>query len=862
MAGPLKLEVVMSMVDKALAPMRGIDRQAKATARGLRETRDSLKALERAQDDVGEFRKMSAGLRTGGVELDAARSKVRALAQQLKAAEAPSRAMQREFSKAKSETAALGLQQEKMATQAQVLRDRLSAAGISTRNLVEHERQLRGRIDSTTQSITRQTAALQAQGVRQRKLAEIKDAHGKAMARTAVMGGAGVAGVMTGRAVATPIRTSLGAYGEQENASTQLRASMMQADGSVPQDFQKISDLATRLGDRLPGTTAEFQEMMTMLRRQGLSAQTILGGTGEAAALLGVQLRMPVTEAAEFAAKMQDATRTTEGDMLGLMDTIQRTFYLGVDSGNMLQGFTKLSPVMGIIKKEGLEASKMLAPLLVMMDQTGMAGESAGNAIRKVFQGGFDEKKLGKANALLKGAGAGFKLDFSDGKGEFGGLDKLFAQLEQLKKLDTTKRTSVIKQLFGDDSETLQVIDTFMSKGIAGYNEVAAKMQAQADLRKRVDMQLATLSNVVEAAQGTWTNVLASIGETVAPDAKSLVGWLGDAASAVGAWAKANPTLVAWLVRAAAVVAVLYAAIGGLMIGLAGVLAPMLMMRFALASLGVQGGLMSVVLRGLGAAVRFLGGAIMGVVRMLMANPIIAVVAAIAVAAYLVYRHWGAIVGFFSGLWASVKAGAASAWQSITGQIYRAFAGVVNYFGTELPQRFAAFGQNIAQGLANGIVNGLGAVRTAVGAAADTALGWFKDKLGIRSPSRVFMAAGVNVGEGAALGIESTQGMLQRSALGLVAAASVALPAMAAMPGLAQPQALAPMGQASPLMAAAGPRVAQPAQAPAGDRIEIHIHAAPGMDMRALADAVRAQMERLDAAKRARAAGSFYDLNN
>lgn len=882
MAGPLKLEVVMSMVDKALAPMRGIDRQAKATARGLKETRDSLKALERAQDDVGEFRKMSAGLRTGGVELDAARSKVRALAQQLKAAEAPTRAMQREFSKAKSEAAALGAQQEKMGAQAQVMRDRLSAAGISTRNLVEHERQLRGRIDSTTQSLTRQTAALQAQGERQRKLAQIKDAHGKAMGGTAVMAGAGVAGVMTGRAVAAPIRTSLGAYGEQENASTQLRVSMMQADGSVPQDFQKISDLATRLGDRLPGTTAEFQEMMTMLRRQGLSAQTILGGTGEAAALLGVQLRIPVTEAAEFAAKMQDATRTTEGDMLGLMDTIQRTFYLGVDSGNMLQGFTKLSPVMGIIKKEGLEASKMLAPLLVMMDQTGMAGESAGNAIRKVFQGGFDEKKLGKANALLKGAGAGFKLDFSDGKGEFGGLDKLFAQLEQLKKLDTTKRTSVIKQLFGDDSETLQVIDTFMSKGIAGYNEVANKMAAQADLRKRVDVQLGTLSNVVEAAQGTWTNVLASIGETVAPDAKSLVGWLGDAASAVGAWAKANPTLVAWLVRAAAVVAVLYAAIGGLMIGLAGVLAPMLMVRFALASLGVQGGLMSVVLRGLGAAARFLGTAVMGVVRLLMANPIIAIVAGIATAAYLIYRHWGAIVGFFSGLWASVKVAAASAWQQLGGSFqavlatlaaaivnwspvglfYRAFAGVLSYFGIELPARFTEFGANIMQGLVNGITNGLGFVRNAVGAAADTALGWFKDKLGIRSPSRLFMAAGVNVGEGAALGIESTTGLLQRSALGMAAAASVALPAMAGMPALAMPQASAPMEQAAPIMASAGPRTAQPAPAPAGDRIEIHIHAAPGMDMRALADAVRAEMERLDAAKRARAAGSFYDLNN
>ena len=37
---------------------------------------------------------------------------------------------------------------------------------------------------------------------------------------------------------------------------------------------------------------------------------------------------MPVTADAEFAPKMQDATQTAEGDMMGLMDTIQRAYYL------------------------------------------------------------------------------------------------------------------------------------------------------------------------------------------------------------------------------------------------------------------------------------------------------------------------------------------------------------------------------------------------------------------------------------------------------------------------------------------------------------------------------------------------------
>ena len=51
---------------------------------------------------------------------------------------------------------------------------------------------------------------------------------------------------------------------------------------------------------------------MTMLIRQGMSAKTVLGGTGEAAALLAVQLKKSPEAAAEMAAKLQDATRGTE----------------------------------------------------------------------------------------------------------------------------------------------------------------------------------------------------------------------------------------------------------------------------------------------------------------------------------------------------------------------------------------------------------------------------------------------------------------------------------------------------------------------------------------------------------------------
>ncbi len=65
-----------------------------------------------------------------------------------------------------------------------------------------------------------------------------------------------------------------------------------------------------------------------------------------------------------------------------------------------------------------------------------------------------------------------------------------------------------------------------ITKGIAGYRETAAKLDNQATLRERVEASLNTLGNKWEAAGGSFTNAMASIGETVAPVLKILrTGW-------------------------------------------------------------------------------------------------------------------------------------------------------------------------------------------------------------------------------------------------------------------------------------------------------------------------------------------------
>jgi TP901 family phage tail tape measure protein len=748
-------------------------------------------------------------------------------------------------------------------------------------------------------------ASLREQQTRLEALNRVQQRRGALNASTASIGrtrdslarnGAGMAAA--GGAMVAATGAPLAAFAQAEDAATGLKVAMMNARGEVPQAFADINKLATALGDKLPGTTADYQNMMTMLIRQGMSSQAILGGLGKATAYLGVQLKMPTEEAAAFASKMQDATRTSEKDMMGLMDVIQKGFYLGVDQNNMLQAFTKMSPALDILKKKGLEGAKALAPLVVMADQTGMAGEAAGNAYRKVFQMALDAKKIAKA-----GKEGGIGLDFTNGKGEFGGIEKMLGQLQKLKGLSTQKRLSVIKTIFGDDAETLQVVSLMIDKGVAGYNEVQGKMAAQADLQKRVNEQLGTLKNLWDAASGTFVNTLAAFGSALAPDIKQLVNFIGDLAGKTSAWSAAHPELSKWLMRIVGGAGLLLAVLGGLTMAAAAVLTPFTMISKGLSAFSTTAKIFTsgftLISKGFSTFSRaakivttgftLIRTAVTTTTAFLAANPIVlaigAIVLVIAGIAYLIYKYWEPIKAFFMGVWAyidsafkkypilnyifpiigaarlliqnwdTVKAFFAGIWAEIKtafsggiggistlitnwsplGLFYSAFAKVMGYFGIELPGKFSEFGRMILQGLVTGITQGLGTVIQAVQNVAGAVLDKFKSIL----PASVV----------AKLGLSATT--TQAGPQAAIAQAGAASANAVARVGRPATQTVTPIK--APGAGGSG--------AAAGGNTTIHVHPAPGMDEKAIASMVAKKVDEHARQKTVRARGRLADNN-
>lgn len=693
----LRLQVVLNAVDKLTRPLKVAQAGSKELASAVRQTREQLKRLNDAGGQLKSFDQLSQSLSRTSSELDQARLRAQMMTREMSALESPTKKQTAALETQWRAVSRLEQKQQQETRQMAAARAELYRLGISAGGGARETARITRATDRYNKQLAEQERRLRDVGERQRKLNAVRAKADKMRdVRNSLAGnGAGMmaAGVTTGATLLAPIR----AYSESENAANQLAGSMMGPGGKVAPEFLKLNKLAIALGDRLPGTTADFQNMMTMLRRQGMSAQVILGGLGESAAYLGVQLQMAPTDAAEFAAKLQDATQTTEKDMMSLMDLIQRGFYAGVDPGNMLQGFSKISSAMNILNKKGIDAAKTFAPLLVMADQASMAGESAGNAYRKIFQAALDAKKIKAVNDDLKGTG--IKFNFSDGKGGFGGLENMYVQLSKLSKLTPEKQMAIKKDLFGNDSETLQALDIMIQKGIEGYRETVAKLENQATLRERVEASLNTLGNKWEAAGGSFTNAMASIGETVAPVLKNIADWLGNLASALDGFVKRHPQLTAALFKIAAVFAVVATAAGVLSLALASILGPMAIVRVSAGVLGIKFasafGLIKQVIGGVGQAILWLG-------RLMMANPILAIIGLIAMGAIYIWQNWETLGPKFKAMWDAISSGVSRVWAVIKQTISSKWDEILSDVAA-LPAKFKAVGGAIIDGILSGI---------------------------------------------------------------------------------------------------------------------------------------------------------------
>lgn len=483
----------------------------------------------------------------------------------------------------------------------------------------------------------------------------------------------GTQGAMMAAGGAAVLYKPVQAFADMEDASTSLKTSMMKDGGVVSQYFERVNQIAIELGNRLPGTTADFQNMMSVLIKQGVTEQTIINGVGKSAAYLAVALKLPYEEGAKMAAKLKESSGVANEDFLQFMDTIARTSNLGVEAGEMQYAFSRSAGALKLMGIQGLEASKAISAVYATLIRTGASGETVGTGMQAILNTFMNTDKMKVFNQ--EASKLGVTMEFVDKKtGQFKGVENMIAQFDKLRQFNPQQRANLVQALLGPGQDA-SFMNTLIDKGISGYNDMIASMSSQATLEQKVDAQLSTLKQLWEAATGTFTNTMAAFGESIAPELKSLTESLGRLSESLSKFIKNHPGLT----KIIGLGIMGFTAIAGA-VGAAGFAVGAAAKVFSFGAGGLklimQGGLwaaksiswLSFVMRyqfvtSVVPALSKIGTAFKALWAIMAANPWVLIAAAAIAAAILIYKNWDKIVAWFKKIWEYIKMYALQAWE-------------------------------------------------------------------------------------------------------------------------------------------------------------------------------------------------------
>ncbi len=536
--------------------------------------------------------------------------------------------------------------------------------------------------------------------------------------------------------------------------------------------------------------------------------------------------------------------------------------------------FSMLAASAGVLKQKGLSAVADLSAAAQIVAQ-GVGGDMsvAGNNLNNLLLKINSKETIGNFEKLGVDLPKALQKAYQEGKTPA----EAIAELTNKALGGNLEKLSL---LFGDQ-QAQAALQQLVPK-LAQYRALRASIQNRSgEVAQDFERKAGTAQAGVGALLGNLQVLAITVGQTVLPDLVTFSGFLVSAAQNVSAFAQAHPTLTRYMIMAAAGSATLRVGIGALQFAFGGVVGPAFKFIGAIHKIRVLGSVaaafpkigtaLSTVRAGfntvaatgpllrtagstaltasknfavagarytamtarfvagkaaaasgalltLGRAAITMGWGFLRAGIMMLANPIVLIIAGIALgvglAAYAIYNHWDTIkAAFNTGItWVQGILNGAATW-------------------------FSNIGKMMMQGLILALNPALLVQKLlSIARAGITA---FKGFFGIKSPSRLFMQMGGHMTSGLAIGIDRGAGAPQR-AVGTMMRGIAASGSATLSPGGPD---LARRLNAAPAMRPAASAMGRGAGAPAP--ITVQIYGAPGQDVEALADAVMRKLKRV-----------------
>ncbi|MEG3080842.1 phage tail tape measure protein [Halomonas sp. 5021] len=860
MARDLKLQVILNAVDQATRPLRSIDRASAGASQAMRENRDRLKQLQATQKDVSSFRTLSRQSTDTASALREQQDRIRRLSQQMQDNQGDTAALTAERQKAISQARRLTQRYDDERQKLHRLRTSLKDNGVSTGQLARDQRRLSSDIRQANTVVDEQRQRLKRLAEQQRNAARARGQYDRAMSMRNNMAGTGAGMAASGGAALYAGARLLSpgvAYGESMSRVQAL--TRMDADD---ERFQALRQQARELGASTAFSAGQSADAQGYLAMAGFGPEAIQAAMPD---MLNLALanRTDLGRTADISSNILSGFGLDPDQMGRVGDVLTATTTrANVDLEMLGQSMKYVAPQARAMNMS-LEQSAAMAGLL---GNVGIQASQAGTTLRAMVT------RLSAPTSAAAGALADLGVNAKDAEGNLRDVPKILADVARAtEEMGNADRAAYLKEIFGEEPGA-GMAELIAQQGSAGIEQFTEILSNSAGENARVAKTMAdNIGGDLKSLSSVWDEIGISITETNNGPLRDLIQRVTAITRGVGAWINENPRLAGTLAKVAAGLAVMVTAGGALTLMLASILGPIAMVRYGMALVGPQ-------LLTAGKAMMWLGGVFRAVSMFFLANPIGIAIAAIAAAAYLIYRYWEPIKAFFQGLWQQVKAAFSDGiggvakllvnWSPL-GLLYKGITTALSALGVEIPEQFGSLGNAIVGGIIGGLSGKLGELRNRVTDMAGSVKGWFADVLDINSPSRVFTQLGGYTVDGLNKGLDAQRDeparriqeiakRVTRAGAGL-ALGTAALPA-AAMPAIEQPAPIQfdnrpPLTQAS----------AQTGSGFSMGDINISVTPAQGMDERQLAQYVAQEVERaLANAQResqARRRSSLWDID-
>lgn len=666
MSNNLKLQVVLSAVDKLTAPFRSAQESNKRLASAVRQSRDSLKNLNQQASQIDGFRKIKQQLTSTQQAYQSATQRVATLAKEIANTENPTKKQLEAFKKAQREAGQLKTKYEQLQQSVQRQRSALQANGISTNQLGQAQRRLNGDIERTTQQLRRQENQLRRSAEQERRMAAAKSQYQKTLDVRNKMAGTGATMTATGAGMLYSAKQTL-MPGYEFNVGMSKVQALTRLDKNSD-EFKMLREQARELGATTAFTANQVAQGQAFYAMAGFKPEQIKNAMpGTLAMSLAGDIDLGTT--ADIGSNILTGFGLSSDEMSRVSDTLVGVFTRANVNLAMLGDTMKYVAPPASSLGVDLETTAAAAGKL---GDAGIQASTAGTSLKSIFG------RLAAPTSEVSKALKEINLKTTDSKGNFREFTEILVELDKKTKgMGNAQRAGLFKKLAGEEAfSSLMVLADQASTG--SLQKLIAELKAsKGEAQKVAGTMTDNLSGDMKNLQSAWEDLGIQIFDGIDSPLRQISQSITRVISKVGVWMKENPELAKTLTMIGLAIAGIITTLGILSLSIAAMLGPLAAAKLSLSILGIKGGsALTLLLK----PIKLLGSAFLGLGKAMLANPILLVIAAIAAAVYLIYKNWDTIGPYVYKVWDTVKRYTAIAWQALKDTIKSAWEAIKYIF--------------------------------------------------------------------------------------------------------------------------------------------------------------------------------------